>query len=100
MRAGSFTPGALSTPEDTSTPGARVMRQRRRDVLGVEPARQHEGLCEIEARQELQSNGTPLPPGSVASLRRLGVEQDAVGDGRVVRRRGEISFAARRRSPS
>ena len=36
--AGSFTPGALSTPEETSTPGAPVMLERRRDVLGVQPA--------------------------------------------------------------
>ena len=34
----------------------------------------------------VQSKGAPLPPGSVGVLRRLGVEQQPVGDGHVARR--------------
>ncbi len=38
----SFTPGALSTPEDTSTPPRARDAQRFRDIAGIEPARKHE----------------------------------------------------------
>ena len=38
----------------------------------------------------VQSNGAPLPPGRVGVLRRLGVEQQPVGDGHVGARPGQI----------
>ena len=40
--SGSFTPGALSTPDETSTPPARGDAHRLRDIAGIEPAREHE----------------------------------------------------------
>ncbi len=53
--SGSFSPGARSTPDDTSTAGARVIRKRLGDVAGVEPARQHERHAGIDVLQQASS---------------------------------------------
>ena len=40
--SGSFSPGARSTPDETSTPGGCGNAQSLADIAGVEPAREHE----------------------------------------------------------
>ena len=42
--SGSFTPGALSTPEETSTPGARVMRSASATFSGIRPPDSMNGI--------------------------------------------------------
>ncbi len=58
---------------------------------GVRPPESSQGTSGSKPASSVQSNGTPLPPGSVRTLRRLGVEQETVGDRLVGTRRGEIA---------
>ena len=115
--SGSFSPGARSTPDDTSTAGARGDAQRLGDVAGIEPARQHERHAERrDFPASVQSKVLPSPPGPRRLARRAGVEQQPVGDLGVEpdRRRdrrasrsaapsspaGETASAPRRRAPA
>src|SRR4029077_18505637 len=65
--SGSFTPGALSTPDETSTPGARVMRSASATFSGFKPPESMNGIDKSIFSSRCQSNGLPRPPGRVAS---------------------------------
>ena len=80
--SGSFSPGARSTPEETSTPGARVMRSASADVAGIEPAGEHERHAEVEALQEAPVERLAEAAGPRRLARRARVEQQPVGDAR------------------
>jgi len=66
MRAGSLSPGARSTPDDTSTPGAPVVSTALRTFVASRPPDTMYGLPISMPARICQSNGTPLPPGSAA----------------------------------
>ena len=82
--------------------GSRRRRRRRRSAAarrstaaarlsGAQPARQRPGLAELETlRAARQSKLRPLPPGKRRPARRLGVEQQQVGDVGVLGERGQI----------
>ena len=78
--SGSFSPGARSTPDDTSTPRRLGDRERLGDIRGIEAARQHEIDRRVDALEQRPVEGLPSPPGRVASARRARIEQQAVGD--------------------
>src|ERR1035437_6239376 len=63
----SFSPGARSTPEDTSTPGARVMRNASATLPASSPPDSMSGIPGSTPLSNVQSNGWPSPPGRVAS---------------------------------
>ena len=50
-----FTPGAVSTPDDTSTPGAPLMRDRARDIVRVQSAGQQPGPRESPSTEQSAS---------------------------------------------
>src|SRR6185437_3905483 len=66
--AGSFSPGLRSTPDDTSTPGALVMRNASATLPASSPHDSMNGIRESTPASSVQSNGVPSPPGRVASL--------------------------------
>src|SRR5258708_21618906 len=68
IRAGSLTPGALSTPEETSTPGAPLSAMAAATLSGSSPPDKSHGTDGRNSRVRRQSNGRPLPPGSMASF--------------------------------
>ena len=88
---GSFSPGRISTPEETSTAEPRWGGQLRRRCR-VQAAGQH--LVDANLRRNpasvRQSNAMPLPPGSVAPSGGLGVEQDQVGGVSVIQSDGGV----------
>ena len=98
--SGSLSPGARSTPDDTSTPGARVIRMASADIAGVEPAGQHERHAGIKVLQQVpvERLAETARPGRLA--RRPGVEQQAVGDLGISARSRRGRRAFRPRSPS
>src|SRR5450830_1094151 len=65
--SGSLTPGARSTPEDTSTPGALVMRIASVTLSASSPPDSMNGMPTSMPLSSVQSNGVPSPPGRVAS---------------------------------
>ncbi len=93
MRSGSLTPGALSTPDDTSTAGARVMRSASPTLWGPSPPESMKGTGRSSAARSVPVEGDAVAARQDGALGRLGVEQDLVGDGRVGRRRPSRSAA-------
>src|SRR5215213_3235056 len=83
---GSFTPGALSTPEETSTPPAFVIASASATLPACSPPDSMKGIGSLRFSSRCQSNGLPRPPGRVATR----VEQQAIGNAGVGRDRREI----------
>src|SRR5947209_3431748 len=65
--SGSFSPGARSTPEDTSTPGAAVMRSACATFSASSPPESMKGTRVCTFSSSRQSKRRPSPPGRVAS---------------------------------
>src|SRR4029077_19895872 len=65
--SGSFSPGARSTPEETSTPGARVMRKASPTLPASSPPDSMNGTPGSRSSSKCQSKTLPRPPGRVAS---------------------------------
>ena len=86
----SLTPGALSTPDETST--ARRPRQRDRlgDICRAEAAREHERHAAGYASRDIPVEGSSVATGPSRAGRRLCVEQDHVGAARVLLRSGSV----------
>src|SRR3954468_16046265 len=66
--SGSLTPGAHSTPEETSTPPARVTRTASARLPALRPPDTLNGSLRSRFSSTRQSNTAPSPPGRVASL--------------------------------
>ena len=66
IKFGSFTPGALSTPEETSAPGAAVARIASATFAGVSPPASNHGAGADQPLRRDQSKTIALPPGRVA----------------------------------
>src|SRR5258708_21189434 len=66
--SGSLTPGALSTPEETSTPPARVTQAASATFSAVRPPETMNGSLRSSFSSTRQSNTAPRPPGRVAPL--------------------------------
>ena len=94
ISSGSLTPGADSTPEETSTPPARVIRSASATLSAVSPPDTMNGSVRSRSRSRVPVEGGAEPARTGRALRRAGVEQDAVGDRRVVRQRREIVAVA------
>src|SRR3954447_17005241 len=65
--SGSFSPGARSTPDETSTPGARVMRSASATLLASRPPESMYGTSVSRFCRSRQSKLLPSPPGLVAA---------------------------------
>src|SRR5262249_49701038 len=65
--SGSFSPGARSTPEETSTPGAAVMRSAWATFSASRPPESMNGRRVCTFSRSRQSKRRPSPPGRVAS---------------------------------
>ena len=63
-----FMPGASSTPEDTSTPKAPLVRIASATFSGDKPPAKNHGLDQVSWAISSQSNAFALPPGRIASL--------------------------------
>ncbi len=63
--SGLLMPGAVSTPDDTSTPGASAARMARADILGIETAGQQPG-----ARKHPSTEQLPVERGAVPAWAR------------------------------
>ena len=77
----SFSPGARSTPEETSTSEAPVALIASPTVSAVEPPDSAKGACEPDER--LPVEGDAVAAGKRARRRGLGIEQDVVGTSRI-----------------
>src|SRR3569833_3997631 len=66
MRAGSLMPGALSTPDDTSTISAPDNSMARATFSGSSPPARNHGLLKLRPARIFQSTAAPWPPGRVA----------------------------------
>src|SRR5262252_4946742 len=64
--SGSFSPGARSTPEETSTPGADVIRSASATLLASRPPESRNGTPGSIPSSSRQSKLLPRPPGRVA----------------------------------
>src|SRR6185295_10507374 len=64
--SGSFSPGAPSTPDDTSTASGRTMRIASATFSGVSPPESMIGFLRETVESKFQSNARPWPPGRVA----------------------------------
>src|SRR5207244_4153121 len=64
MRPRSLTPGALSTPDATSTASGRVRRIDSPTFSGRRPPETNSGTGQRRPSRRDQSNGTPVPPGT------------------------------------
>ena len=84
MRAGSFSPGLDSTPEETSTMGARVARMASATLSALRPPDRMKGTCSLTPVSTLPIEGRAVSAWPRRSLRGLGVEQDVVDHGTVV----------------
>src|SRR5450759_3333361 len=78
--SGSFSPGARSTPEETSTPGARVRRNASATLPASSPPDSMNGIPGSMPLSKVQSNGWPSPPGRVASCGCLLSTSDAADE--------------------
>ena len=74
-------PGAVSTPDDTSTPGACAARDGAGDIFRMQSAGQKPGPREIASPQDLPVERRAMAALARALGGRLGVEQQHVGDG-------------------
>ena len=68
IRARSLTPGALSTPEETSTIGAPEIRTASETFCGSSPPARNQFAGSARFCISLQSNEAPTPPGRSAPL--------------------------------
>src|SRR6202167_5928987 len=66
--SGSLTPGAPSTPEETSTPPARLTRMASATLPASRPPETMNGRLRSRFSSRSQSNTAPSPPGRVASF--------------------------------
>lgn len=66
IRAGSFTPRARSTPEETSTPAAPLCRIASATVSGVSPPASSQGRGITRPAVSPQSKAAAFPPGRLA----------------------------------
>src|SRR5690606_35773178 len=66
IRSGSLTPGALSTPEETSTIGAPEIRTASVRFSGDSPPARNQFAGSARLRIRVQSNDAPTPPGKSA----------------------------------
>ena len=94
MRSGSFSPGRLSTPEETSTTAAPVSADRLGDVVRASGRRRACRAC----ASSIPSERAPVERRAVAAGaravgRRTGVEQDEVGGAAIVARAARASAA-------
>ena len=78
--SGSFSPGARSTPEETSTPGARVMRSASATLPASSPPESMNGTPASRFSSSRQSNALAEPARPRRLARRAGVEDQPVGD--------------------
>ncbi len=78
ISSGDFFPGAVSTPEDTSTPGAPVWRDGLRHIARVEPARQQPGLGRAEGSEQRPIRLNCVAAGSCRPRRRLRLHHIAI----------------------
>src|SRR5579863_3827682 len=67
IKSTSFSPGACSTPEETSTPGARVIRSASPTLPASSPPESMNGTLVSRSSSKFQSKALPRPPGRVAS---------------------------------
>ena len=82
----SFTPGADSTPEETSIGVSAGNRQCLIDIPGVQTAGQHVVDSAVhEVFNRFQSKDTPFPPGKVRPFGCLCIQQKTVGNALVRR---------------
>src|SRR5262249_41432197 len=65
--SGSFSPGARSTPDETSTAGARVIRNASATLSASRPPESMNGTPGLTPCRSCQSKLFPSPPGRVAS---------------------------------
>src|SRR5690606_28116230 len=66
IRSGSLTPGALSTPEETSTMGAPEIRTASATFSGDSPPARNQFAGSARFCISVQSNEAPTPPGRSA----------------------------------
>src|SRR6516164_10912152 len=66
IKAGDFSPGAVSTPDDTSIAAAPDNSRASFTFLGLSPPARNHGLFMLWPRISLQSKARALPPGSLA----------------------------------
>ena len=86
----SLTPGARSTPDETSTPRAPDSAIASPTLSGVEPARQQPRDFWREIARQAPVERPAVAARQHGVLRRLGVDQQPVGDALVVARAGEV----------
>ena len=95
MASASLTPGARSTPDDTSTPGAPVSRRAAATRFGAQAAGEQPGRARPHPAQQGPVERFTVAAGQRGAGRRAGVEQQVVGhrleggDGAEVGARGE-----------
>ena len=68
IRVGLLTPGALSTPDDTSTIFAPLTAMARAIFSGVRPPAKNQGRAKVRPFNICQSKAAPWPPGRAASV--------------------------------
>ena len=90
ISSGDLTPGAVSTPEETSTPDAPVTRSASATLPGRRPPDSSHGTSRSRPAAIDQSNGRAEAARPGGARRRLGVEQDRVGDRGVDTNSGQI----------
>ncbi len=90
--AGSFTPGALSTPDDTSTCRAPVSRIASATFSGVSPPASIQGRSQWRRASSRQSKASPLPPGRSAPFGGLASIRIWSATRRIVEERGQIAL--------
>src|SRR5690606_25393210 len=59
MRSGSFSPGVRSTPEETSTPAGRAIRNASATLVGSRPPESRNGAFAANPSSRCQSNAAP-----------------------------------------
>ena len=86
----SLTPGARSTPEETSTPRAPVSAIAAGDGVGVETAGKKPGAARREIPRQAPVEGQTVAAWQRRVFRRLGVDQQQVGNALVGLGGGEV----------
>ena len=100
IRAGDFSPGRVSTPEETSTARAPVRASAVATLSGVRPPESMQSAGQNGAAQEVPVEGVAVAAGQRRARGRLGVEEDAVGRARDRRSPRRGPPRRRRRAPS
>ncbi len=88
--SGSFSPGARSTPDETSTPSAFELGDGALDIGRVEPARKQPRPSRRKAARKSPVEGDPVAAGQHRRLRRLGVDEQHIRRTDVALRDGKI----------